>query len=276
MEVRGSPAPHWIVRKIIPGSIPDPIIVALTFQGKGMMSWSRLYGIKNYLKSSLWLVPFVAIPLELVITRFLHRLDTWLGWSLLGFTQTGARALLEAFATITLSFVVFTFGSLLIAIQVASAQLTPRLIATTLLRNRVVKYTVGLFIFTLMFALSAQNLMDKEVHQLVMLLAMVLGIASFAAFFHLIDYASRLLRSISLLAHIGAAGMAVTESVYPELGHGTDIEENEKINLGPPSRVIQHQGTSSIVVAANIKALKAAAERSNGVVEFVPDWRFRR
>jgi len=120
-----------------------------------MMNWSRLYGFKNYLKSSLWLVPFVAIPLELVTTRFLHRLDAWLGWSLLGFTQTGARALLEAFATITLSFVVFTFGSLLIAIQVASAQLTPRLIAPTLLRNRVVKYTVGLFIFTLMFALSA-------------------------------------------------------------------------------------------------------------------------
>jgi uncharacterized membrane protein len=235
-----------------------------------MMNWSRLYGFKTYLKSSLWLVPFVAIPLELVITRFLHRLDTWLGWSLLGFTQTGARALLEAFATITLSFVVFTFGSLLIAIQVASAQLTPRLIATTLLRNRVVKYTVGLFIFTLMFALSAQNLMGNEVHQLVMLLAMLLGIFSFAAFFHLIDYASRLLRPISLLAHVGAAGMAVTESIYPEAGHGTDIEEGETINLGPPGRVIQQQGASAIVVAVDLEALKAQAERSKGVIEFVP------
>ena len=233
------------------------------------MNWSRLYGFKNYLKSSLWLVPFVAIPLELVITRFLHRLDAWLGWSLLGFTQTGARALLEAFATITLSFVVFTFGSLLIAIQVASAQLTPRLIATTLLRNRVVKYTVGLFIFTLMFALSAQNLMDKEVHQLVMLLAMVLGILSFAAFFHLIDYASRLLRPISLLAHVGAAGIAVTESIYPEAGHDT-TEEGEGINFGPPGRVIRHQGASAIVVAVDLEALKAQAERSKGIVEFVP------
>jgi uncharacterized membrane protein len=234
-----------------------------------MMNWSRLYGFKNYIKSSLWLVPFVAIPLELVTTRFLHRLDAWLGWSLLGFTQTGARVLLEAFATITLSFVVFTFGSLLIAIQVASAQLTPRLIATTLLRNRVVKYTVGLFIFTLMFALSAQNLMDKEVHQLVMLLATLLGIFSFAAFFHLIDYASRLLRPISLLAHVGAAGIAVTESIYPEAGHDT-TEEGETINLGPPGRVIRHQGASAIVVAVDLEALKAEAERSKGIVEFVP------
>jgi uncharacterized membrane protein len=244
--------------------------VTLTLQVKGMMNWSGLYGFKNYLKSSLWVVPFVAVPLELVTTRFLHRLDAWLGWSLLGFTQIGARALLEAFVTITLSFVVFTFGSLLVAIQVASAQLTPRLIATTLLRNGVVKYTVGLFIFTLMFALSAQNLMGKEVHQLVMLLATLLGVSSFAAFFHLIDYASRLLRPISLLAHVGAAGMAVTEGVYPEAGHGTEIEEDERINLGPPGREIRHQGTSAIVVAVNLKALMAEAKRSKCVVEFVP------
>ena len=234
------------------------------------MNWSRLYGFKNYLKSSLWLVPFVAIPLELATTRLLHRLDAWLGWTLLGFTQTGARVLLEAFVTITLSFVVFTFGSLLVAIQVASAQLTPRLIATTLLRDRVVKYTVGLFIFTLMFALSAQNLMENRVNQLVMLLATLLGVFSLAAFFYLIDYASRLLRPISLLAHVGAAGIAVTESVYPEIGHGTEIEEGGIIDLGAPGRVIRHQGASAIVVAADLEALRGQAERSKGIIEFVP------
>ena len=159
-----------------------------------LMNWSQKYGLRSYLKSSLWLVPFIAIPIELVVTRLLHGLDGWLGWALLGLTVQGAQALLGAFVTVTLSFVVFTFGSLLIAIQVASAQMTPRIIAPTLLRNGVVKYTVGLFIFTLMFMLSAQNRMDKEVHQLVMLVAALLGISCFAAFFYLIDYASRLLR----------------------------------------------------------------------------------
>jgi uncharacterized membrane protein len=234
-----------------------------------MMNWSRFYGFKNYLRSSLWLVPFVAIPIELVTTRLLHGLDAWLRWSFLEFTQAGARAMLEAFVTITLSFVVFTFGSLLVAIQVASAQLTPRLIATTLLRNSVVKYTVGLFIFTLMFALSAQNFMDQEVHQFVMLVATLLGISSFAAFFHLIDYASRLLRPISVLAHVGAAGMAVTESVYPELTQFPDVED-ERLDLGPPVQVIRHKGTSAIALAANLNLLMAEASRSKGVVEFVP------
>ena len=54
----------------------------------------------------------------------------------------------------TLSFLVFTFGSLLVAIQIAGGQLTPRIIATMLLRDNVVRYTVGLFVFSMMFAIS--------------------------------------------------------------------------------------------------------------------------
>lgn len=234
------------------------------------MKWNQLYGLKNYLRSSLWLVPFIAIPLALVATRSLHWLDARLGWTLLEYAFPGAQALLQAFVTATLSFVVFTFGSLLVAIQVASAQMTPRIIATTLLRNDVVKYTVGLFIFTLMFALSAQNKMGKDVDQLVMLLATLLGIFSFAAFFYLIDYASRLLRPISVLAHVGNDGLAVIESVYPVPSSGPNTQEGERLTLGPPDGVIRHQGPSGIILAVNLGLLMAEAERSNAVVEFVP------
>ena len=235
------------------------------------MNWNRLYAFKSYLKSSLWVVPFIAIPLAFVATRSLHRLDTWLGWSLLGFNVTGAQVLLEAFVTATLSFVVFTFGSLLVAIQVASAQMTPRIIATTLLRDNIIKYTVGLFIFTLMFALSAQNKMGTDVHQLVMLVAVLLGIFSFAAFFYLIDYASRLLRPISILARVGSDGLAVIESVYPDPSLGPDLQRSESADLGLPVSVIKHRGTSSIVLAANLKLLMAEAEKHAGIIEFVPE-----
>ena len=235
------------------------------------MNWNRLYSFKSYLKSSLWVVPFIAIPLALVATRSLHRLDAWLGWSLLGFNMTGAQVLLEAFVTATLSFVVFTFGSLLVAIQVASAQMTPRIIATTLLRDDIIKYTVGLFIFTLMFALSAQNKMGTDVHQFVMLVAVLLGILSFSAFFYLIDYASRLLRPISILARVGRDGLAVIESVYPEPSLGPDVQSGEGADLGLPVSVIKHRGTSSIVLAANLKLLMAEAEKYAGIIEFVPE-----
>jgi uncharacterized membrane protein len=234
------------------------------------MNWSRSYGLRSYLRSSLWIVPFIAIPLELVISRLSHWLDAWLGWTLLGFALPGAQALLQAIVTATLSFVVFTFGSLLVAIQVAGAQLTSRIIATTLLRNDVVKYTVGLFIFTLMFALSAQNWMEKDVHQLVTLMAALLVIFSFAAFLYLIDYASRLLRPITILARVGGDGLAVIESVYPDSGGSLRGPAGETHSLGPPDRVIRHRGTSGIILAVNLELLKAEAERAIGCVELLP------
>ena len=234
------------------------------------MRWNHWYRIRSYVKSSLWIVPFIAIPLELIATRILHAIDDRLGWTLLGLAVPGAQALLQTLITATLSFLVFTFGSLLVAIQVASGQLTPRIIATTLLRNDVVRYTVGLFIFSLLFAVGAIGRMQADVHQLVLFVAAVLGVFCFAAFLYLIDYAARLLRPISILRHVGKGGLAVIESVYPDPSRGPHHPEIRGQMLGPPSRVVRHDGKSEIVLAVNLAALRTEAEKSNGVVEFVP------
>jgi len=234
------------------------------------MHWKQFYYVRDYLRSSLWIVPLVAIPLELAATRILHRLDGWLGWTFLDLGVPGAQAMLNAIITATLSFVVFTFGSLLVALQVASGQLTPRIIATVLVRNDVVRYTTGLFIFTLLFAVSAINKMQGTVFQLVVFVAACLGILCFAAFLYLIDYAARLLRPISILSRVGQAGLKVIESVYPEPTLGANRSDAPRHELGKPTRVIPHGGTSEIVLAANLRKLIAQAQRSNGVIEFVP------
>jgi len=232
------------------------------------MEWSRLSQVRRYVRSSLWVVPIVTMPLALVTSRILRSIDPWLGWHFLDLSPTGARATLELIVTAALSFVVFTFGSLLVAIQVASSQLTPRIIATTLLRDSVVKYTVSLFIFTLLFALTAQNRIQSTVPELVVFVAALLGIACFAAFFYLIDYASRLLRPISILRHVAESGLDVIRNVYPDLTPGA--ERSEPSALGRPKFVMVHQGTSGIVLTVNTDKLAAAAARLGGVIEVVP------
>ena len=79
-----------------------------------------------------------------------------------------------------------------------------------MLRDRLVAYTVGVFIFTLLFALSAQNRAGTSVHQLIAFIAAVLGVFYFTIFFFPIYYALRLLRPISILRFVGSAGLAVT------------------------------------------------------------------
>ena len=229
--------------------------------------WNRVTG---YLKSSLWVVPLIAIPVGMITQRILHWLDAQVGWALTGLAVTGARALLDAVITSTLAFVVFTFGSLLVAIQVASGQMTPRIIAPVLLRNNVVRYTVGLFILTFMVALGTQDRIDDKVHRLPLFAVSCLGVACFAAFLYLIDYASRLLRPVSILTHVANSGFAVIENVYPEPSLGPDAPKSPRHDLGAAGRTIMHQGSSEIVLAADLATLIGAAEASNGVIEFMP------
>ena len=234
------------------------------------MNWQQFYRLRNYIRSSLWVVPFIAIPLELIATRVLHRLDGWLGWAFLDIGVAGAQAMLNALITATLSLLVFTFGSLLVALQVASGQLTPRIIATILLRNNVVRYSTGLFVFTLFFSVSAINRIQTTVFELVIFVAASLGILCFAAFLYLIDYAARLLRPISIVTLVGKEGLAVIESVYPDPSLGPNQMKGHRHELGRPDRVIQHRGTSEIILAVHLNELAAEAKRSNGVIEFVP------
>ena len=234
------------------------------------MNWNKFYSLRSFSRSSLWIIPFIAIPFYLVATRILHWLDAWLGWTLMGYSVPGAQAMLQAIVTSTLSFVVFTFGSLLVAIQVASAQLTPRIIATTLLRNNVVKYTVALFTFTLLFALSAQNRMEKDVHQLVMFLAALLGMSSFAS----ILPSDRLRIAITTpCQYLGTRGRRRAR------GHRKRISRSEFRSGHPGRRTPQtppagphHSASRDIGYCSGgqSQALMAEAERSNGVIEFVP------
>ena len=151
------------------------------------MTWNRRYQVKSYLRSALWVIPFVAVPLEQVAWVLARALDTRFAWKGLALGVTGAQAMFNAVITLALSFIVFTFGSLLVAIQVASGQYTPRIIATTLLRDNLIRWTAGLFVFTLLFAIKAADRMETTVHQLIAFVVGLLGLICIVAFLFLID-----------------------------------------------------------------------------------------
>ena len=237
---------------------------------RSKLLWSRLYRATSYLRSALWIIPFIAIVLVFAITPTLRTLDELLGWRISGLGAAGAQSLYETTITLTLSFLVFTFGSLLVAIQVAGGQLTPRIIATTLLRDNVVRYSVGLFVFTLLFAVLALNRLESNVQQLIAFVGAVLGIACMAMFLFLIDYAARLLRPVSIAARVGDEGLAVIESVYPEaVGEAEEVERRDG-RRDAPARIVHHRGKSEIVLAIDLATLVAEAQRTGGIVELVP------
>ena len=235
------------------------------------MGWNRWYVAKSYLRSSLWIVPLVALVLELLAIRGVFAIDAYFQWvPHLATTVAGTTGVMETVITLTVSFIVFTFGSILIAIQVASGQLTPRIIATTLLRDNTIRATVGLFVFTLLFAAGTNARIDTEIPYFVVTVAFILGIASVTAFLFLIDYTARLLRPITIVSRIGEQGIRVIESVYPDVIEPPHVPRPPRRRSANPGRTIEHHGRSAIVLAVNVKALVAHAQKADGVIEFVP------
>jgi uncharacterized membrane protein len=117
---------------------------------------------------------------------------------------------------------------------------------------------------------AALNRLETQVPQLIVFIGGVLGIACMATFLFLIDYAARLLRPVSIAARVGDEGLAVIESVYPDLVAQGDETKSGSGSHGKPARVVHQLGKSAIVLAVDLPTLVAEAKRTGGIVELVP------
>src|SRR5262249_55768116 len=101
------------------------------------------YRLRAFLATSLWIVPVLGVVLALAAAPALRRIDAATRWTLFGFGPDGARAVLGGLVASVFTFVVFVFTILLVAVQIASANLTPRVIAG-ILAHRPMRVSLGL------------------------------------------------------------------------------------------------------------------------------------
>ncbi len=232
-----------------------------------MLRWNNWYAFRSYVRASLWIAPVVALVLQQILMRMAIALEPvmpWLPRWPLG--TTGTLAAMQAIIGLTTSFIIFTFGSMLVAIQIAGGQLTPRVIATTLLRDNVVRLTTGLFIFSLLFAIATVSRIEVAIPNTAAWISGLLGLLSLIAFLYLIDHAARFLRPVSILWHVADVGLQVLDDVFPDSVAGSETQDEAPLKLGEPTRIVRHVGKSAVMLAARIESLVAEAERHNGVI----------
>jgi uncharacterized membrane protein len=235
------------------------------------MTWNQRHALRNYLRSSLWILPLIALLLEQLALRAAFAIDVRTNWiPVWPLEVAGTKTTVETIITLELSFIVFTFGSMLVAIQVAGGQLTPRIIATTLLRDNTIRLTVGLFVFTMLFAIGVVARIETTTNDLPIWITVTLGLGSIAAFLYLIDYAARLLRPSSILWRVAEDGLAVIEHVYPKATGDFSALTRSRPAFGVPNQTIQHMGKGAILLAADFRSLVAEGKRVDGVIEFIP------
>ncbi|HKY91130.1 MAG TPA: DUF2254 family protein, partial [Nevskiaceae bacterium] len=222
------------------------------------MDWLRRYRLRNYLRHSIWVPTLLAFVAGMLVFRISWKLSPAVAYDFLGFGPDGAQAVMGAIATATFSFMVFVFSLLLVAVQLASAQLSPRVIAS-LLNDPVARRALGTFVFTFAYDIGALGRIEGDhVPHLVVFLAVASTIASVAAFLHLIDHVGTSLRPVSVLSGIGGRGLAVVAEVYPEPFTGTE-RASEAPTSPVSARKILHQGPSGVLLAFDAAGLVALA-----------------
>lgn len=92
------------------------------------MTWLQRYHIRHYLANSIWILPSLGMLVALVAVPIFHRLEEGIGWESAA-DADAVRAVLGTLASAMFTFVVFVCSALLVAVQLASSQLTPRIIA---------------------------------------------------------------------------------------------------------------------------------------------------
>ena len=233
------------------------------------MSWLLRFRLRRFVRRSLWLTPVLALGLVCMVAPLLLRLDRAMGWEWFGFTPDGARAVLSAFTASMLTLVVFVVSSLLIIVQLASAQLTPRIIAMVFVDRRL-KWVLSIFAFAYGYTIAASGRIEATAPQLPVAFAIFCNLACIALFFWYAQWLGSSMRPIAVLQAVASEGHAVVESVYPD-----PFEPDEKRPGWSPAPeadvvVVDQTEKSGVVLAFSLGDLLALAQRADAVIELVP------
>src|SRR4051812_2967829 len=117
------------------------------------MTWLQRYRVRYYVGNSLWILPVLSTLAAIGAVRLLHEIERDMGWVSPVDSDT-ARAALSTMASSLFTSVVFVCTALLVAVQLASAALTPRIIAFVF-RDPVTRFSLTLLVFTFTFSLAA-------------------------------------------------------------------------------------------------------------------------
>lgn len=233
------------------------------------MSWLWRYRVRHYARNSIWIGPLLGMAVALGLRRILVAIETATGWHS-AFDPDAARTVLGTMAASMFTFIVFVSSSLLLALQLASSQLTPRIIGIVF-RDPVTKVSLIVFVFSFTFCLTVLVRISTAVPPLTASLAAYSSLVSVAVFVYLIDHVGKMLRPSGALWSVALRGRGVIEKVYPKplADPPGKTESTASILAGEPSRTIPSP-RDGVVLAFDVPGLVSLAERADCVIELVP------
>lgn len=236
------------------------------------MSWIVKFRLREFLNRSIWILPLSCALLAINLGMAIWRVDQYFGWTLLDFHYAGAMAAVGAIIAAMITFTGFVFSILLVAVQFASAHLSPRVLKTNL-GDRVTQSAFGMFIATFVFSLIIIGRINENfVPQLSVLISFMLVGISLIMFLILINHVGLSLQPVTVIKLISSNGQKVIDKMYPlDYSKETKIIPEKNNNLpGSPTRTIYYKGSPGVIMAIDIYGLVDKAEKNNAVIVFAP------
>lgn len=236
----------------------------------------------EWLRSSLWFIPgvfalaatagaFALVPLDRLV-------DEQVSGDFSGILFAGgpesARLVLSTISAAMLSFTGLVFSVTMLVLQLASSQLSPR-VMRTFLRDRINQTILGLFVATFLYSLLVLREVRTPavgsafVPAISISVAYLLLVASVAAFVFYIHHMAQAIRAVSVLRSVGAETREAVARLYPE-GVGEDPEDPVMaLPTRPPDRVVTLDRAPGVVTSVDDEHLLHLAADHGLTVAFL-------
>jgi uncharacterized membrane protein len=232
-------------------------------------------------KSSLWFFPGILTGSGVLLALLAVRIDESLNpagrvqslW-LFGGGAEGARGVLSAIASTTVTVAGTVFSIVVVALQLASSQFTPRVLQA-IMRDRGNQITLGAFIGTFTYSLlvlrSVRSGTDEQepfIPALSVTIAILLALICMALLIFFIHHAARSMEAATVIARATHDAQALVDRVFPDAPARADHDEPLPPAIESP--VVIQANRSGYLATVNVGDLVRVAEAEGLVLRVEP------
>jgi uncharacterized membrane protein len=216
----------------------------------------------------MWLGPVLGMVVALVAVPVVAAVDRTVSGNA-GYNADTVRSVLGTLSASMFTFIVFVSSALLVVVQLAGAQLSPRVLGIVF-RDPVTRFAMTTFVFTFTVTLAVLVRVTEFAPPITTQVAAYSCLVSLGVFLYLVDHIGNELRPSGILRTVGRLGRAVIDSVYPRpIDAAATAPALKDDGDGPPPAIVTSPD-DGVVQAFDIRGLAALAVRGDCVIELVP------
>ena len=222
-------------------------------------------------RQSLVALPALYVVAAVLLGVLMPKLDSARDAEAAGVGVGTARDILGATAAGMIAFTGFVLASVLVVVQFAASQYSPRLVLW-FRRDTLTKHAIGCFLAAFVYALVALRRLEGEggdfSPDITVTVALALLVGACILFLALLQRVTDRLRPRSLFRAVIREGIQAARETYAAKLE-EHVPDDRSWERADPQRV-PHHGRTGVVTSFDRPALVAEATRSGAVIELVP------